>query len=348
MALRFIDSFDHYQDGQIMAKWTTRSNPGFHVIQVGTGRCGTNCLAMSSGGSVSLTKGIPFSGLVGIAGFALMVENQVFASSRFLEFNCGGGSGVNIRVYRLTDGSISVERADNVPVTLGTTPPDVTRVGGWYYIEVRVVIDAVAGEVQVHVNGVEQLNLAGIDTLSAVGTLTLTAITIVASQSFIYRIDDLYVLDDSGPAPNNTFLGDVRVEYLQPTADGTHQDWSLVGAAAHWEAVDDGDTPDDDVSYIHTATVGQIDTEVYENTGLPAGTIFGLQLGLYARKTDSGFREVTPVVLHGGVVFAGTAHAPSFASYTYLIEMYNTNPGTGVAWTIPDVNNAEYGVRLAV
>jgi len=348
MALLFVDSFDHYQTAQLMAKWTTRSTAGAHAIQVGTGRCGTNCLAMSSGGNVTLTKGIPFSGLTGIVGLALMVTGQVFAKSLFLEFNCGGGSGVNLRVYRLTDGSISVERADSSPVVIGTTAPDVTRVDAWYYVEVRVVIDAAAGEVQVRVNGVEELNVTGVDTVSSLGTLTLTAITINAAQSFLYKIEDLYVLDDSGGAPNNTFLGDVRVEYLQPTADGTHQDWSLVGAAAHWEAVDDGDSPDDDTSYLHTATVGQIDTEVYENTGLPSGTIFGLQLGLYARKTDSGFREVTPIVLHGGTVFAGSAHAPSFASYTYLLEMYNVNPGTAAAWTIPDVNNAEYGVRLSV
>jgi hypothetical protein len=202
--------------------------------------------------------------------------------------------------------------------------------------------------VQLHVNGVEELNLSGIDTVSDASGVGLTGFSFIASQSFEYLIDDLYALDTTGAAPNNTFLGDVRVEYLRPTANGAHQDFALVGALSHWEAVDDDATPDDDTSYIHSATVGEIDTEIYANTGLPSGTIFGVQVDLFARKTDSGFREIRPIVRHAGADYQGDALAPSFASYVYLLHVFELNPGTAAAWTIADVNSAEYGVRIAV
>lgn len=350
MALRFIDSFDHYQTAQIDAKWSTVVfNFPAPSIEPGLGRCGTQALYMAASAVASVTKGAAFSGATVVAGFAIKWTSFTGVGTNTRFFHIGSTFGNHLGFFRASDGALFVQRMDGLGVLLGQSIPDVTRLGEWYFMEVKATIDNAAGAVEVRLNGITVITLAGVDTQSTNGLVPLVNnISFQSNAASAYLIDDLYALDITGPAPNNDFLGDVRVEYLEPTGAGAHQDWALIGAASHWQAVDDGAFPDDDVTYIHTATVGQADTEEYENTGLPSGLIFGLQIGVYARKTDSGFREIAPIIRHAGIDYLGANQAPSMASYNYLIQIYDTNPGTGAAWTIPGVNAAEYGVRLSV
>jgi hypothetical protein len=180
------------------------------------------------------------------------------------------------------------------------------------------------------------------------GTLYPTDLALVGfhcSSNQEYYIDDLYVLDDTGPAPCNTFLGDCRVEYLRPRAPGAYQQWTVAGTAStHYAAVDDASTPDEDGSYVQSITPGQIDTNKYQPTGLPSGPIFGAQLGLYAKKSEIGPRVMAPVV--NNVV--GAPYFPSSEIYQYSLTPYQTNPVTGLPWTIGEINAIEAGVKVVV
>lgn len=348
MSLLFIDSFDHYQSAQIPAKWSTVGNPLLPpTIVVGAGRCGTNAIRFNVTPGRSATKGIPFGGAgdVAILGFAIQITEQGLATAMpFLYLLNFDNEQLSLR--RSTDGTLSVYREDPAPVLLGQTPPDVTRIGEYYYIEIKATISNAAGAVVVRVNGVTQLTLAGIDTQSSLSaTAQVSGFRFQGGANFAYYLDDLYAADAQG-AVNNDFLGDSRVEYLSPVAPGANQAWLLVGKPTHWEAVSDGASPDGDTSYIYTTSSGVVDTQEYSNTGLPAGTIFGLQIGLYARKTDAGLRSLAPIVRHAGIDYIGTPQNPSFPSYSYLHQLYETNPGTAAPWVIADVNAAEYGVRV--
>jgi hypothetical protein len=347
MALLFIDSFDHYQTAELPSKWTSVSAAALFPggIVAGVGRCGTQAVHLSG----IIEKGIPFGSTTGILGFAVEMIVQSFNTEVFATFGTNSGSGTQVYLVRNLDGSLQVWRADAAPVILGTTAPDVVRLNQYYFIEFKATISNAAGVIEVRVNGVTVLNLTGQNTHSnQCPDLTITKITFVGSTGFQTYTDDVYVLDDTGSAPWNTFLGDCRVEYLRPDGVGANQSWDLVGAATHWQAVDDNATPDDDTSYIHTATAGAVDTQTYQPTSLPAGSIFGLQVNLYARKTDGGARLVAPVIRHAGVDYVGVDQAPSFPSYIYLIQTYMTNPGTGVAWSIAGVNAIEAGVKVTL
>jgi len=350
MAIRFIDSFDHYQSAELDAKWSTIVfNGPWPAIMPGLGRCNTQALEFGVSAVASATKGAAFSGATAVVGFAIQYIGFVGVGTNTRFFHLGSTFGLHLGFFRASDGSIFVQRMDGLGVLLGQSIPDVLRLGEWYYMEVKATIDNAAGAVEVRLNGVAVITVAGADTQSVAGAVAaINNFSFQANSASDYLIDDLYALDITGPAPNNDFLGDVRVEYLEPTGAGADQDWSLVGALSHWEAVDDGAFPDGDTTYIHTATVGLTDTEIYDNTGLPAGSIFGVQISVYARKTDSGFREVAPIIRHAGIDHVGANQAPSMASYNYLIQIFETNPGTGLAWTIADVNADEYGVRLTV
>jgi len=351
MALEFFDSFDHYQTAQRTAKWTSDEELSQNVIAAGEGRCGSNALRVQT--NSFLAKGVTFGNAEGIVGFAIRITaltTSVAQGGRFTIGGFGTSSGDNVILQWSKDGKLHVYRDEIFPVLLGSSVADTVKMNEWFYVEFRALIHASAGQVEVHVNGVQVINVAGIDTVSDGGvTAEITKWTFLTSAGggTSYYVDDFYILDTTGGAPQNTFLGDVHAEYLSPTAPGADQDWSVVGVGTHWQAVNDGSSPDDDTTYIQSSTANQSDTEVYANTGLPAGgTIFGVQVGLYTRKTDSGLRAVAPIVRHAGVDQVGTPQNPSFGSYVYLLQLYETNPGTGAAWTIAGVNDAEFGIKV--
>lgn len=344
MALLFFDSFDHYQTAQLTAKWTSFGAVSPSIL-AGVGRCGSQALVMD--GIKSLVKGVPFASTTGIIGFAMNTQLQLFNDMTFATFQSADGSGTQVILSRGVDGSINAYRADAGVVLLGNSGPDVLRELQYYYVEWLATISDTVGVIQVWVNGVQVLNLSGLDThANLTPSTTLTGFSLVSGQSHTIYFDDVYALNQAGSAPTNARLGDVHAEYLAPQAPGFHQDWGVVGVPTHWQAVSDGANPDDDATYIFTTTPGAIDTEIYASTGLPSGTIFGVQIGLYARKTDAGVRLVAPVIRHGGADFVGTNQAPSAATYHYLLQLYELNPGTGVAWTIADVNGDQYGIEL--
>lgn len=344
MAGYFIDSIGHYQNTELTEKWTSIGATLPNVV-AGAGRCGGAAIEM--GGVETLVKGIPFPTTTGIFGFAFRAFQQLFTGTGFAFFASPSGSGSHVYLTRANDGSISCWRSSPIPALLGSSAPDVIRLDNFYYVEFKATIDATAaGAIQVRVNGVVVLTATGVTQGDLSTDNTLSGVGIASGASATFYFCDVYVGDTSGPAPWNSYLGDVRVEYLRPDGPGAHQAWDLFGAATHWQAVDDGNTPDGDLTYILTATAGLIDTETYLPTGLPSGTIFGLQVGLRARKTDSGPRLLAPVLRHAGADYVGLDKAPSFPSYTYLLQLYTTNPGTGSPFTIADVNALEAGPKV--
>jgi hypothetical protein len=351
MALLYIDSFDHYDKPHLLSKWTGAIST--YEIAVGKGRCGSNALYMLN--SCDVVKGVPFGSATGTVGVAYQIDGTRSLTGLDIEFlRFGNASSYHVYFTRHSDGSISGRRdhaAAGDPI-LAQTPPDVVRMDRWYFLECQVTIGGVGvGAVTIRVNNVTVAAATGVDTIGrdATGGVTtpeLRRIIFDCASNQAYWADDLYILDSTGPAPQNTFLGDCRVEYLRPNGNGAAQGWGVVGASSHWVAVDDGAVPDDDATYLSTVTAGATDTEQYTNTNLPAGPIFGAQVGLHARKTDSGPRQLAPVIRHGGVEYVGNSQGPSANEYHYLLQVYPTNPGTGLPWTISDVNNAEFGVKV--
>lgn len=340
MALLFIDSFDHYKTADLLAKWTNGSG----TIVAGIGRCNTQGLRL--GGIEAVSKGVAFANARGIVGFAYRCDVQAATSAVFVTFNTAGGAGRHVYLARNADGSIEVWRSDGAPVIIAVSAPDILRLTQYYFIEFRLFVDNAAGEVEVKVNGATVISFTG-DTFADVATLAITGIGFLSVGNTQSSFDDVYALDETGAAPWNTFLGDCRVEALRPDGLGVHQEWDLFGAATHWQAVDDAAAPNGDTSYLFTATQGLQETETFSPTGLPTGSIFGLQISLYARKTDAGPRVIAPVLRQGITDAIGQNRQPGL-TYVYQIQLFQLNPVTGLAWTIADVNALEAGVVVTV
>lgn len=107
---------------------------------------------------------------------------------------------------------------------------------------------------------------------------------------------------------------------------------------------------DGDASYVSSDTAGQKDTYVHSDLSTVSGTVFGVRPALTFNRQAVGARTV------GAVARVGTTDHDSAATVTPddTIGVYKTksvdfptNPSTGSAWTIAEVNAAEFGPKIA-
>jgi hypothetical protein len=112
---------------------------------------------------------------------------------------------------------------------------------------------------------------------------------------------------------------------------------------ANWQEVDEVTPPDGDTSYNYESSVGDIDTFVTPGVSA-ASTVYGVQTNLYARKDNTGARQVSDIVRQGGTDYAGTTGTLS-ASYQFFSTLRNQDP-TNSNWTAANVNADEFGYKL--
>lgn len=347
MALLFADSFDHYQSAGLNQKYTDR---GEFATIVPNGRCNTQCLQSVGQLGSGVIRGVRGNNRTeAIWGFAYRL-----VSLSTLTHMTGLYGGDNpVMVFR-RNATGAIEYSINSQAAFATYTPcteaDVIRVGQWYYIEFKVVVSTSgAGSIEVHVNG-ENVTLSGFDSVTTGFYANYWDGISLSSSLFgsTNRFDDFYIGDTNGDAPWNDFLGDIRVEYLQPTANGATQDWDNTGGAEAWNSVDDAAEPDEDTSYISTNVAAEEATFEYENSALPSGaTVFGVQISFLAKKDEPGDRVIKAIVREGSTNYEGGVDLfPSDDTYDYRTTMMQTNPADSAAWEIDDVNNNEFGVRL--
>ena len=359
-----MDSFDNYATADITEKWTsTGAGVNDSSVIAAVGRNGTNGWKMAfptaagSANSVakSITKALSPADntiIVGMAFnpvtlFAVLdsgtnpTAESATSTACILNIRNAGVDQCWFRVN--TDGTITAYRGTTI---LGTTSSSLVQ-SVHTYIEFYVTVHNTAGVVTVRFNGIPVLGpLTSQNTRN--GTLNLwneirlgVGATAVNNNAFDWNFDDIYILDGTGSAPWNDFLGDCRVDPRYPTAAGATTGFTP-STGANWENVDEI-APDDDTTYNSAAAVAT-DTFVVQNAPVAGATIYGIQHNINAKKTDAGTVTIAPVIRHSGVDNIGTNMAPSI-SYSFLCQIAATNPGTGLQWVEADFNAAEFGYK---
>jgi hypothetical protein len=340
MALRFCDSFGHYSLAQMVRKWTGFGAGGTGALSIvaGASRWANPAFRVGNFNVAGVVKVLSSQGawVVGVA-FKMAALPPLVAPVLGLQ-----DSGArHMELFLDTAGHVIVSRAGT---TLGTSSATVP-VGAWCFLEMKVVIATSGGTYDVQLNGVNILSGVGNTNPTGTGTANtvfLGPLVVGDGRSMTWDYCDLYVCDGTGSV-NNDFLGDVRVELVMPTGAGATTAWAHTGAASNWQAVSEAPA-DDDTSYVSTSSVGAVDT--YAHGAVGAGTVFGVQLCLEARKTDTGARVIQGVVRSGGADSPGTM-LPLSTSYGILTDIRETDPNTGLAWTTSGINAAEIGEKLA-
>lgn len=325
MTLLLIEGFETAQASKLQSKgWQ------FNASSLVAGRFG------GSAAQFGATNNKPFSPSTSLViGLAWRTSNTTSTSLDILNFSIGASA-----IVRLVWNSAQRLEVRNNVNTLLATGPSVLLVNTWYFLELKAVI-ATSGSFEVRLNGVTEIA----STAANFGSTPVNAFawTVPPGNS---QYDDIYVLDTTGSAPRNDYLGDIRVVTLFPSADGASSQWTPNSGTAHFSRVNEasGTFPDDDTSYVSDATVGDTDSYVFQDLPAGASAVHAVQVNMYARKDDAASRQIASVVRQAGTTYPGTSVAvPS--SYSYLSQIYQQDP-TSTDWTVANVNADEFGVRV--
>lgn len=232
-------------------------------------------------------------------------------------------------------GRLRLKRGDGTILATGTT---ILLSGSYYYVELELVVDSVAGSAKLWVDGVLQFSIAGVNTQQGASNL-VTHIRMTGFNSGLSRFSDMYVKDTTGN------LGERRVLLLTPNGDGTYSEFTPSAAAPHFSLIN-LIPPTGDASYVGSNTPGQRDTYTFTDLPFNPAQINALQLSLYARKTDAGARKLATFVRSGGVDNPGVDQPITSTYEDFWLQIYETNPTTAAPWTFAGVNAAEFGVEL--
>lgn len=333
MAGLLTESFDHLSATQLTVKgWSL----GVNSI-VTPGRYGGSAGKITSSVTTLRTKALGVARATVIAGIAQQSLAALTSGQNFLTLQAGATIVASVSVNAA--GKLQVRNGSGTVIATGST---VISQLVWFFVELKVFVNGASGTCEVHLNGVSSVP----EIASTVGNFGSTNIdtigyTIPTSSATGGLVDDIYVVDTTG-AVNNTFLGDVQVEWKPPDGDGAHTAWTPTGGGAHYTQVADA-TPDDDTTYVSDATVGDIDT--YTMTDVDGGsTVYFVQKVMYARKDDAGARQLAAVTRQAGTDHVGATKTMS-ATYAFYTEIDDTD-GAGSAWTAATLNADEFGVKV--
>lgn len=356
MALLFYDGFDHYVTADRFTKWTSEVTAGGSgVISAPNGRHSSSSMRLTNGsyqqnGWLKVLPVVdPTTCIVGVG-----YRHTTAAPGRGGIISVLDAGTVQVSLCVNTDSTFSVLRADPQGGTvLGPASSVVTMpVNAFAYLELKVVIHPSAGSYDVRMNGVSILSATGLNTRNSANnswnTVGLGHIGTASVGGFTYTrdYDDLYVLDGSGAAPYNTFLGDVRADALYPTGVGVVAATWTTGptpALVNHQMVDET-APNSDTDYVQSDTIGQEETFACGDVPVPGSAVLAVQVLLSAKKTDAGPSLVAAVIKpSGGSSQVGTSQALG-TGYGYASQIYTAIPGGG-AWTEADFNAAEFGYK---
>lgn len=352
MTMILVDGFDH---GDGIDVWT--SFAADHATDIK--RTGTRSAKQLGAGGPAVYRALGASEIddgvtMGIA---------VYQTAAFAIGGLGGITGCMIvlmentvvhlsAMFRNDTRAIEIWRGTwNGGTRLAFTDTNIWTHDTWHYLELKAKIADSGGTAEVRLNGVTVLNFTG-DTRNAGTAGVINRMGFRGNEDSgsaqQVRFDDAYLLNEQGSAPWNTFLGDTRCFPLYPNGNGNYS--QLLGSDAdstnNYLLVDEVGPPLS-ADYVGSATDGQKDTYTFEDMPVSVGTIRAVETRLYAAKTETGAKQMRPLIRRSATDANGADHIlaeDSFATYRDIFEQ-DPHAGPGV-WTITNVDGTEFGAEV--
>jgi hypothetical protein len=359
MAALWADAPDYYSINEVTRTWTSFTNGnGSASLVAGAGRrSGTAAWRNSTGGGQQATwsKTVAPTGDC-IVAFALNITVLPFIFSPRTWFAIGDATVQHINVMVNYDGTLSFFRGGALlgdgtdGVLIGSTAFSL-QTNVYYHVSIRAKIDSAVGTLSCRINRNEVLNggtgYSNINTRNG-GTAAWSRVTWSTADIGSPRKDftDVVLCDSSGTV-NNDHPGDCAVLVRLPsTGNGTNVGWTPSTGTDHGALVDET-VPNDDTDYNQGTASAQRDTYNFpalsSTVGTPRFTITRPCLKL----ASAGSTNVLDCLRIGGVNYDGaTPQSPTAGSYSYFDFIRETDPSTGVAWTVSGINAAEIGVKV--
>jgi len=357
MALLFFDGFDHYSNlSKPTGKWDAGSGGSFQA-----GRFGGQ--AMNLGGPLSFGQP-PFGGMTKSFGLTATQPFMVGAAINLTAYtgyfvtnfhgfmnllSSADDKGVNGSIGNYVFSIAADQETHKLKVLAGADEYNQTAIAWsdyeiptalWQYIEVK--ISNSGGEVYVEGNRVCTFpgTAAGITRVRFTGTSMFFANLLC---------DDVYIADGSGSL-NNDVLGPSRVTVVYPNADGSKLDFIPAVPTTHFPNVN---LPVNNFSengkYVYKGTKDAIDLFKVDTSVTNISDINGIQINVAHRKDNDGDRAISPMTkttVVGNTV--GSRAWPAYLEYTNAHALMETNPDTNNLWSLSEIANAEFGLKIVV
>ena len=295
------------------------------------------------------TRALPASGTTCIIGVALKITDLVGRGGQPGLFSIIEGTTAHLTLVIDSTGHLVLKRGDYTGTTLGTSSV-ILSMNVFLYLELKAVIHDTTGSYTVRVNGTTFGGLTGssMDTRNG-GSGTWDHVTLGGSLENGYQYyDDWYICDGSGSV-NNDFLGDIQIRCILPQTDavggiGSSAQFALSTGSDQGALVDEAE-PNGDTDYVYDTTAGHAVTFNYPAVGIN-GTVKGLTVLPYLKKTDAGARQVTTVARVSGTTYdAGSSISPE-TNYVCQPQIWERSPATNSAWTVSEIDSAEFGLKI--
>lgn len=359
VSVKLIEGFDATSTIALLAAkgWTqTQANTatsGVPAADFVTGRLGSGqalrcnssgTVSFGGGGKIYLTKSLPAAYTSPCLGVGFNV-NTLPGSAVGIAWLYAGATAT-FQVVLTTAGKIQIQNSSGTAIATGTTALSTNT---WYYLEFNVVINGASGSVTVHINGSAEITTTtgnfgstGVDTI-ILGMQDCSSAG--ANVNFLY--DDVYLIDTAAGGLYSTFLGDVAVETKYPSAAGAHTQWTP-DSGSNYARVNEhsGTFPDGDTSYVATSTVNNRDSYAFDDLSVLSGTVYAVQTNVYARKDNTGTRQIAVSTRPGSTDNDGATQTLG-TSYQMFSEIAEKNPDTSAQWaSVSALNATEFGIKL--
>ena len=349
MALRFIDSFDHYASASIYEKWTglkspAAVDPGHWAIVSGRGRRSTSGLLFDASvdagyAGAALFYSFDLQSTVTV-GFAINVLRRPAENTDLVSLCNIESEQVTVQIT--PSGTLVVLRGDGEELEASSCP---LPIGSFHYVELKVALSATVGTAQLIVDGTIQASYSG-DTTN--GSTTVNCLRMFGHEALVdrgsYIIDDLYLCDGRG-STFNTFLGDVSVYLLSANRVGESQAWTPSTGVSNLAMITDT-VPDSDATY--NTTTGSLGDLFY--SAHPAVNSFDRVLAvvqqLNIRMTSPRVGNIT-TLLRSGLTEATPNSLSIGGDYGYHTAIYTLNPILVTSWNLTAIASMQFGYGLA-
>lgn len=343
MAIVFMDGFDHYTNTQEERKWDEESAAS---ISTTNPRTGNRALEFNVVGAFLRKNLTPSLGKL-LVGYAMFLDDVLTADTynSCIIFRSGTSDQLLLQ-YSQIDQKFRFRNQLGAVSAVSVNTYDIST--GYHHVEMKITFDnAVDADntVELRVNGITEIGGSlGTETMDTDPQNTDICDGIeLSGLNGLLRIDDFVLLNTV--APNNDFLGDVKIVTLFVDADGAVLDWTP-SAPPSWQQVDDTD-PDDNATNIVSSTNGQ-QSLFSMDTLSGVGTIKGIQISAAARKDGAGDGDIKLLTRDSGgdINKSDTLTVGAQASkHPYHTQQQDVDPKTGSAWTVANINAAQFGVE---
>lgn len=361
MTLRFFDSFHGYSTNA--ATQETQMLTVYERIVAGSGTQGQGRFPgttyFGANASSFFVSGKTFSVASTLVRAAIEYGNTSKAAERPVIAICNSNiAGAALATFLTnaatffgltqgTDGKFMLKKGGS---TLATSTNAYTGTAQYDNLEIEANITA-SGTFKLYVNNTLEINYSGDLVGSVTGSPVYLAFAGGGSLQLV-RYSKLVVWDDASSGDGfSGYLGDFRAVQLLPNAAGSSSQSTVTGAATRHEAVDDlfrnGDT-----DYVTLSNNGDKDLYNYSAVGI-TGPVISVVAQPSASLGGSGQVSVKAQCK------SSAATAESAASGTLgtlsgiyggisLTHGFGTDPNTGVAWTVANIDAAEFGASAVI